>query len=90
MEPPGDGLSGALFGLEDGQAQGEEGLLRMPAIEGPLDPDQEEPFQDSYTDGAYTGRNLDVNRRWGIDLNGNFRFELALRDHPISWRLSRL
>src|SRR5713101_8092268 len=44
IEPSRDCLAGMFFGLEDGQAQGEERLLRVPAMEHSFDPDQEDPF----------------------------------------------
>src|SRR5580704_7457735 len=40
VEPTGDRPAGVLLGLEDAQAQGEERLLRMPVVEGTLDPNQ--------------------------------------------------
>src|ERR1700692_2240947 len=45
VEPTGDRPADILLGLEDDQAQGEEGLLRMAAVEGTLDPNQEEAFE---------------------------------------------
>src|SRR5579862_319900 len=45
VEPTGDGPAGVLLGLEDTEAQGEKGLQRMPAVEGTLDPNQEETFE---------------------------------------------
>src|SRR3989442_4614754 len=45
VEPSGDALPDMFFRLEDAEAQGEEGLLRMPAIEDALDPNQEESLQ---------------------------------------------
>jgi len=45
VKPTGDRPAGVLLGLEDAQAQGEEGLLRMPAVLGALNPNQEEAFE---------------------------------------------
>src|SRR6266852_2969350 len=60
IESSGDRLSGVLFGLEDGQAQGEARLLRVPPIEGSLDSDQEKPFQDVIPVLGFTMQTWDV------------------------------
>src|SRR6266852_1699775 len=60
IESSGDRLSGVLFGLEGGQAQGEEWLLRVPAIEGSLDSDQEKALQDVIPVLGFTMKTWDV------------------------------
>src|SRR6266852_1884199 len=60
VKPSGHGFSGKLLGLEDGQAQGEERLLRVPAIERSLDPNEEEPFQDVIPVLGFTMQTWDV------------------------------
>jgi hypothetical protein len=45
VEAPGEGKCFMGGGLQDGEAQGKEGLLGMPAIGGPFDPDQEESVE---------------------------------------------
>jgi len=45
VEATGEGKCFMGGGLQDAKAQGKEGLLGMPAIGGPLDPDQEEPVE---------------------------------------------
>src|SRR4029077_7838557 len=45
VEPTGNALSRVLLRLEDGEAQGEEGLLGMPATEGALNANQKKPIQ---------------------------------------------
>jgi len=48
IEAPGEGKCLMGGGLEDAEAQGEEGFLRMPAIGSAFDPDQEEPVEVTY------------------------------------------
>jgi hypothetical protein len=45
VEAPGERKCFMGDRLEDAEAQGEEGFLRMPAIGGPLDSNQEEPVE---------------------------------------------
>jgi hypothetical protein len=46
IEPPSNGMAQQVFGFEDSEAKDKEGSLRMPAVEGSLDADQEDAFQD--------------------------------------------
>ena len=45
VEPPGEGKCFMGGGLQDAEAQGKEGLLRMPSIGGSFDPNKEEPVK---------------------------------------------
>jgi hypothetical protein len=46
IESASNGMAQQVFGFQDGETEDEEGSLRMPAVEGVLDADQEDPFQD--------------------------------------------
>jgi hypothetical protein len=46
IESSSKGMALQVFGFQDGEAKDEEGSLGMPAVEGSLDADQEDAFQD--------------------------------------------
>ena len=49
VEPTGEGTTLMFFWFENSEPQDEERPLRMPAVEGPIDADQENAFQDVFT-----------------------------------------
>ena len=53
VEPAGEGMALVFFGFENDEPQDVERSLRMPAIEGPIDADQEDAFQDASTVAAF-------------------------------------
>ena len=59
VESPREGKCFMGSRLQDAEAQGEEGLLGMPAIGGPFDPDKEEPVEiaDEVRSEGSVGRN---------------------------------